>query len=68
MNDNNDDGNKVYIENCTIFGRVCCSRCGSNTDLFHIEKRTKDMKHAWEEFNCKPCLQEIPNTPEEYSF
>lgn len=56
---------KVYIENCTIYGRVQCTHCGSHTDIFHVEMITQDLKDQWETTICKECLKDLPSVHED---
>lgn len=55
----------VYIENCTFYGRVLCTQCGSNTDLSYVQMMTRDMKDQWETVICRSCIQDIPSFDEE---
>lgn len=60
-----ENAKKVYIENCTIFGKVLCTHCGSDGGLAYIQMSTRDMKDQWETVLCKACIKEIPSYHEE---
>jgi hypothetical protein len=55
------DPKQVIRENCSIFGRVTCTTCGSNTGLAYIEMTTNDLKDQWETILCSDCIKEIPS-------
>ena len=55
------DPKQVIIENCTIFCKVTCTHCGSETDLRYIEMTTNDLKDQWETVLCKECIKDIPS-------
>lgn len=52
----------IYKENCTVFGRVTCTSCGTNTDLIHIEKQIlKPTISTFEDTICLDCWKEMPS-------
>lgn len=55
------DPKKIYIENCTLYGRVQCTHCGSNTELAYIGLCTQDLKEQHETVLCKQCIKDIPS-------
>jgi len=52
---------QVLINNCTIYGKVLCTHCGSDTNLAHINMVTNDLKDQWETTLCIDCIKEIPS-------